>query len=166
MNVSENIRFTGANLDAAFARVPEVAAHELLAAMAEADSLLEREVKDLMPTASGVSRASVFSREQALPGGVIGMVGSAMPQIVYVELGTKPHFPPLAPLEDWVRVKFGFGDDKKVAKVAYLIARKIAQRGTLGVGMFHRTWAKQRPQVEMIFRRATERIVKQMGAAT
>lgn len=154
-----------AELDAAFRQAPEIVRRELLAAVTEADQLLEREVKDKTPTATGVSRASIFSREQVLESGAIGVVGTTLPHVAYVELGTKPHFPPVQELEDWVRVKLGITDEKKIHGVAYLIARKIAARGTLGVGMFHRTWAQQRPQVERLFAAARERIVARMAAA-
>ena len=165
MNVSENIRFTGANLDAAFARVPEVAAHELLAAMAEADSLLEREVKDLMPTASGVSRASVFSREQALPGGVIGMVGSAMPQIVYVELGAnRTSAAGAAGRLGASQVRFRRRQEGREGR----LPDRSQDRAARHAGRRHVSshLGKTTAAGGNDFRRATERIVKQMGAAT
>jgi hypothetical protein len=153
-------------LDAAFARAPDIVREELLAAVTEADRLLEREVVDRMPTATGLSRASVFSREEALPGGGLGVVGTAEPHVVYVELGTRPHFPPVEALEDWVRVKLAV-PERRVHGVAFAIARKIAQRGTLGVGMFHRAFAANRGQVERFFAAALGRIAVRIagGAA-
>lgn len=152
-------------LDAAFRQAPDIVRQELLAAVTEADQLLEREVKDKTPTATGVSRASIFSREQALGDGGIGVVGTSEPHVAYVELGTRPHFPPVEALEDWVRVKLGISDEKKIHGVAYLIARKIAARGTLGVGMFHRTWAQQQPAVVAMFERARNRIVARIAGS-
>jgi hypothetical protein len=152
-------------LDAAFRKAPDIVREELLAALTEADQLLEREVKDKMPTASGLSRASIFSREQVLPDGGIGVVGTSELHVAYVELGTRPHMPPVEALEDWVRMKLGISDEKKIHGVAYLVARKIAMRGTLGVGMFHRTWAQQRPAVVAMFERAHQRIVARIAGA-
>lgn len=152
-------------LEAAFARAPDIVREELLASVTEADQLLEREVKDLTPTATGQSRASIFSREQSLPSGAIGVVGTAQPHVAYVELGTQPHFPPIQALEDWVRVKLGISDEKRIHGVAYLIARKIAARGTLGVGMFHRTFARQQDAVQRIFDRGMARIAARLVAA-
>jgi len=40
-----------------------------------------------------------------------------------VEFGSKPHFPPIAPLSDWSRKKLGLD-------LGYVIARKISQEGT------------------------------------
>ena len=152
-------------LDAAFRKAPDIVREELLAAVTEADQLLEREVKDLTPTASGVSRASIFSREQVLGEAGIGVVGTSQPHVMYVELGTRPHMPPVEALEDWVRVKLGISDEKKIHGIAYLVARKIAVRGTLGVGMFHRTWARQRDAVVRRFDLARHRIVARIAAA-
>lgn len=155
-------------IDSAFRVAPDIVRAELLAAVTESDQLLEREVKDMMPTASGVSRASVYSREEVLPDGGIGVVATAQPHVVYIELGTRPHFPPVAALEDWVRQKFGISDERRIHGVAYLVARKIAARGTLGVGMFHRSFARQRTQVARIFEGARNRIVARiagLGAA-
>jgi len=150
-------------LDAAWRQAPEMVREELLAAVTEADQLLEREVKDKTPTATGVSRASIFSREQALESGAIGVVGTALPHVAYVELGTKPHFPPVEALEDWVRAKLRISDEKKIHGVALAIARKIAVRGTLGVGMFHRTWAQQQAGVLRIFAAAQIRIAARLA---
>lgn len=151
-------------LNAALVRSPDIVREEMLAAVTEADQLLEREVKDLTPTATGQSRASIFSREQSLPDGAIGVVGTTQPSVVYVELGTRPHFPPIQALEDWVRVKLGISDEKRIHGVAYLVARKIAARGTLGVGMFHRTISRQRDAVQRIFDRGLARIAARMVA--
>jgi len=43
---------------------------------------------------------------------------------VYVEFGTRPHFPPLEPIKDWARRVIG--DEG----VAFPIARKISREGT------------------------------------
>lgn len=155
-----------AALDADFRRAPDIVREEMLKAVTEADQLLEREVKDLTPTATGMSRAGIFSQEQPLPDGAIGVVGTAQPHMVYVELGTLPHFPPVEPLEDWVRVKLGISDEKEVHSVAYRIARKIAARGTLAVGMFNRTWARQETAVVRIFEAARDRIAARLAGAS
>ena len=39
-------------------------------------------------------------------------------------------FPPLEPLREWVEVKLGESDPKRVRAIAYLIGRKIANQGT------------------------------------
>lgn len=51
------------------------------------------------------------------------------PQGVFMEEGTRPHFPPLQPLEDWVRTKGFAQDDASVKRIAYAVALKIAKDG-------------------------------------
>ena len=137
---------------------------ELLTAMTEVDALLQREVAENTPTAFGTLRSSIFSEERIQGDGVLGVVGSPLEHAVYVELGTKPHFPPLEPLEDWVRVKFGLTDDAQVKGAALAIARKIAARGTLAVGMFNRTFRYYQPQIERRFEQAVQRAVDRAQA--
>lgn len=140
-----------------------IARSELHVAMVEATALLEREVKDATPTATGLTRGSIGSFITESPDGLLGVVGSAQPHVAYVELGTRPHFPPLEPIQDWVRVKLAISDETDIEAAALAIARKIAARGTLGVGMFHRTWARLEPQVQAIFSRARDRIAARMA---
>lgn len=150
------------DLGAAFAVAPQLVREEALRAVTEADLLLKREIKDAMPTATRVSRASVFSRETALPEGALGVVGSAQPHLVYVELGSKPHFPPIEALQDWVRVKFGYTSAKEIRQTAFLIGRAIARRGTKPVGMFGNTYARLEPTLIGIFSRARDRIITRL----
>lgn len=51
------------------------------------------------------------------------------PHGVFMEEGTRPHFPPLQPLEDWVRVKGFATDEAAVRRIAWAIAEKIARDG-------------------------------------
>jgi hypothetical protein len=150
----------------ALAQFSDVLADELLTAMTEVDLFLQREVMEATPTAYGTLRASIFAEERINGDGILGVVASPLNYVEYVELGTRPHFPPVAPLEDWVRKKLGLTDDAQVAGVALAIARKIAARGTLAVGMFNRTFRYYQPQVEKRFEAALQRAVQrtQSGA--
>lgn len=150
------------SLDAAWRKAPDIVREELHRAMQEADQILEREVKDLTPTATGLSRASIFSQEETIDSGALGVVGTAQMHVAYVELGTRPHFPPIEPLRDWVRVKFGL-PDKDTYGPALAIARRIAARGTLAVGMFHRAFARHQTSVALIFEAARNRIAARLA---
>lgn len=150
-------------LRAAWRQAPEIVRAELTAAMGEADSLLEREVKEATPTAHGLLRGSIFGVEEVSDTQVLGVVGTAMKHAIPVELGSKPHFPPIEPLIDWVRVKLGITGDKEAKAAAFAIARTIASRGTLGVGMFHRTFARERAHLDTIFAGARNRIAARLA---
>ncbi|WP_434148154.1 HK97 gp10 family phage protein [Methylocaldum gracile subsp. desertum] len=178
-----------AEFQALWRRAPELADRELHAAMEESLALLQRETVEATPTgAHGLLRKSIVAREpQRLSDGLLGVVdvedakskyGSVLNYAVAVELGTKPHFPPIEPLIDWVKAKLPIGQvssintrrvlkrkslDEEAHRVAFLVARKIASRGTEGAHMFERTMAAQRAQVQTIFDRAMRRIVEQLG---
>lgn len=149
-------------LEAQLARNPRVVLEELEAAVTEADLLLEREVKENMPTAHGTLRASVFHEETVGDANVIGLVGTPLNYAVPVELGTKPHFPPVDALIDWVKVKFGISSDKEARGAAFLVARKISRVGTKEQRPFGRAFQAAESQVRAIFDRASERIAARL----
>jgi len=132
--------------------------------------VLEREIKELTPVgASGGGAAglkgNIISQEQAGDQDVIGMVSASISYAVPVELGTRPHFPPIQPLIDWVVAKLHIADEKDARGVAFAIAHTIAKRGTLGVGMFHRGFAYNVAQLAPIFEGARDRIVARLAGA-
>ncbi len=57
---------------------------------------------------------------------------------IFVEVGTRPHFPPPAAIEGWVRRRLGVTDDRQARQLAFLIGRKIARHGTKGRFLFER----------------------------
>ena len=84
-------------------------------------------------------RNSIFSTVRGLGLGLEGIVASNALHAELVELGTKPHWPPIAPLEYWA--------DRKLGKpgLGFVIARKIAQRGTRAQKMFETALEEGRP---------------------
>lgn len=122
----------------------------LRAGIWEASLLLQREIKEATPTASNALRGSFIADEPTLAGDVwLGVVGSSIAHAVPVELGTKPHWAPLQPLIDWVRQKLApeagaAGEDREavIEGIARRVQFAIAARGTLGVGMVSRTFAR------------------------
>lgn len=164
MNVSIDLQ-GWAELEAAWQKAPEIVREELTSAMDEATSLLEGEAKDLTPVgAMGLLRQSILAQEpRVLADQVIGVVGTALDYAVPVELGTKPHFPPVEALEDWVRRRLGVAE-KDARRVAFLVARKIAAHGTPAFGMLHRAFAKAGVSIGMIFARARDRIASRLAS--
>ncbi len=152
-----------------WARAPALTAEELTRATWEAELLLEREIKDLTPVGVGGAgglRGSIAARQpRVMADNVLGAVGTSVAHALPVELGTKPHFPPIEPLRDWVERKLDV-PEKDSYGVALRIARKIAARGTLAVGMFHRAFGATRGQVELMYSAARERIVQGLGGGS
>ena len=164
-------------LRAAFARAPELVVREMTAAVTEADNLLLREVKDKMPIGGqGFLRQSVFNEERVSETGVLGMVATPLRYAEPVELGTKPPFPPLQPLVDWVlhspvgqstfRGAGGKALTEKTARgVAFLIARKISRSGTKAQRPFGIARQENEAQVLGMFEAALGRIANQLAGA-
>ncbi len=149
-------------------QAPRIAHEELEAGLEESLALLERETKEATPTgAHGLLRGSVthaLMGEAIADGrGVAGKVYSPLNYALPVELGTKPHFPPIAPLRDWVEKKLGVPEHES-ASVAFLIARKIAAKGTKGAKMFTRTLSRQAGQINGILRKRVARIAARLQA--
>lgn len=147
-----------AALQRGFARAPEFTRERLLDAMTEATLYLEREVKDAFPAVSGLTRASITSDAFSTPAGVLGTVGSASPAVAAVELGTKPHMPPVAAILLWVQDKFGLAGEE-AESLAWGVARKIKARGTKGQGHFQKVLAAGAGTLTGIFQEAVQDIV-------
>jgi hypothetical protein len=124
-------------LQRGLAQAPKYTRERLLDAMTEATLYLEREVKDRFPAVSGLTRNSITSDAFSTSAGVLGVVGSASIAAVAVELGTKPHMPPVAPIVIWVIEKLGLSSTE-ARGAAFAIARKIARVGTKGQGHFQK----------------------------
>lgn len=151
-----------AALQRGFARAPEFTRERLLDAMTEATLYLEREVKDAFPAVSGLTRASITRDAFSTPAGVLGVVGSASPAVAAVELGTRPHMPPVAAILLWVQDKFGLaGEDAE--RMAWGVARKIKAHGTKGQGHFQRTLAAGTGTLTSIFQGAVQDIAQHLA---
>lgn len=102
--------------------------------------------------------------------GVFG-VGANVPYGIFRHEDTRPHFPPIAPLMKWV-IQKGLlkdskgkpttmkraarqGDEGRARAIAFLIARKIARKGTKGL-----------PFLKMALQMNTDFIIKSIRTAT
>lgn len=149
-------------LQQAFARAPEIVEEEMQRYLAEATMHLRTEVVDRTPAAMGTLRASIHTDFSVSGSQILGVVGTAQPYAVPVELGTRPHFPPVQALEDWVRQKLGLSG-KEAHSVAFLIARKISKKGTKGHFMFRDAFQANAGEVQRQFDAAAARIVARIG---
>lgn len=153
------ITLDDARVRQAFARAPGIVREELSRFVAGATQHLEAEVKDRTPQgAHGLLAQSINSEVRALADGVLGVVGTPLPYAIPVELGTKPHMPPVLALEDWVRAKLG-ARGAEVHRVAYAVARKIAKHGTKGHFMFRDAFADNEAELRRQFAATAARIV-------
>ncbi len=151
---------------AAFKTAPEIVEDELGKATWEGTLLVQREVVERTPRgvgAGGGLAGSIQARDPEIaPGRVRGEIGTAMSYALPVELGTRPHFPPLEPLQLWAEHKLGL-TEAEAESAAYAIARKIQREGTDGARMFHEGLAATEEQLQAIYGRAFERIVERVA---
>lgn len=96
------------------------------------------------------------------PVDVLGRVFNLVPYAVPLERGARPHFPPVAALELWVRRKLSVAE-KDVRSVAFLVARKISRVGTSGAAMAHKAVERVTPAVEARFKAGLAVIVQRLG---
>lgn len=142
-----------------WATAPAIVQEEVVPAMLEATLLLEREIKERAPAgASNLLRNSIQARPlEIAPDGIAGKVSTTLDYAIPVELGTRPHRPPVAPILDWVEAKLGLTGEE-AEEAAYKIASAIAKRGTKGRFMFERGYQENLPQLGGIFGLAALRI--------
>ena len=72
---------------------------------------------------------------------------------IFVEVGTRPHFPPPAALEGWVRRRLGIPPGRQARELAFLIGRKIARQGTAGRFFFQRALEQNTDRVVAVLER-------------
>lgn len=137
---------------------PELFAEAFVPAAWEAALLVQREVVERTPRGATAALAnSIQARDpEILPEGVIAAVGTSLSYAEPVELGTRPHMPPVEPIQLWVQAKLGISDPEEAERVAYLIAWKIKARGTEGAFMFEKGLEATEEQVRAIAARAGE----------
>lgn len=136
---------------------------ELERAMTESVILVEGAVVKRTPVNTGSLRQSIDRSVRGRLARIEGRVFTPSPYGLPVERGRKPgKFPPIAPIELWVRRKLQVSDSE-ARSVAFLVARKIARRGTKGAFMFQEGLEASRGKVNKTFDQAGTRIVDRMA---
>lgn len=152
-------------------RAPDITRTVLMRAMTAVDLDIQGTLKRDLPKGAGGAaglQGSVTTEEHALADNVIGMVYSALPQAVFVEIGTKPH--PVSAegvqsLADWVQAKFGESDEESALSIAHAIAWKIRRKGTPANPVWQRTWDAKQPTIREVFDAAMRRIAAELAGS-
>lgn len=92
----------------------------ILRAYQRATLLVQRTAKQLAPVDTGQLRASITPDVRQSWNRVQGVVGTNVVHGPFMELGTRPHWPPLAALATWAR---------RHGTTAFVVARAIARKG-------------------------------------
>lgn len=156
-----------AELAALWQQAPELVQQEMVAAAEESSMLLQREVVERTPqgasAGSGLSGSILAQPVTFFEGDVVSLVGTSLNYAMPVELGTKPHFPPLQPLTEWAQVVLGL-DGEEAEAAALAIARKISHHGTEGKFMFRDGFKASEPYIKQRFGRALAQIKQELSA--
>jgi hypothetical protein len=159
-----------AEITAAFANAPDMVLDEMAVTMRSLMLYLMRETQEAMlerdVIASGHLRQSWYTEVNVVGmlDAVFGRLTNPLPYALPVEMGSKPHFPPIEPLINWVEQKLHlYGDEAETA--ARGIQRKIGARGTLARGMVHAAFAGVASTAEAEFTECAQRIKARLVAA-
>jgi hypothetical protein len=146
---------------------PELVDAHFLPAVFEATLLAQREIVERTPRgvgAGGGLAGSINAREPEIGvDAIVGVVGTPLAYAEPVELGTRPHMPPLQPLMDWVKAKLGKPADQ-VEPIARAIQWKIYHHGTRGAFMFREGLKAVQPQIERIMGEAARGLIADLAA--
>ena len=113
---------------------------------------------------SGELRASISGKVTPMGAhDVEGRVGSPLPYATYVELGTRPHYPPLEPLVLWVQRKLSPANDWQAVMIARAIQLKIGRIGTKGVKFFEAAIESTEDDINGYFDAALDKIVERLA---
>ena len=120
-------------------------------AMRDATLVVVRAARQNAPVDTGRLRASIMPEVVQRDKVVMGIVGSPVVYAPYMELGTRPHWPPLKALEVWAR---------RHGTVAFVIARAIAKKGTRARKFLWNAVQDNRNKIGEILSSAIGKIVK------
>lgn len=148
-----------------FKAFPQVITDATISKVTEAVKYLERMIKtdpDFPRGAGPLHLISTIGSDVSASGETVtGIVGTPAKYAEPVEYGTKPHFPPLEPLQYWVEKKLGL-PEKEAKSVAFLIARKISKEGTEGAHMFEDAWTEHKDKVEQILNEISDEVMRRI----
>ena len=130
----------------------------MIQAMRDATMLMLRDAKINVPVNTGQLRASILPEVAQRGETVQGVVGSNVVYAPFVELGTKPHWPPRRPIIYWTMRKLQLRGAELRAAVRG-IRRKIAHHGTKGQKYLEKAFEKNRDAVIRLMCDAIWRII-------
>lgn len=171
-----NLKTEGALFNAANREAIEN--EEIRAHLTWASKQLEASVAKLTPVNTGATRGSIFSQVRGVAmGHGEAIVSMPVEHAEALESGSKPHWPPSAPIELWVAQKFrdkggsiraavkqtGRSKQAGIRSIAFLVARAISRRGTRAYRMFAKSVASLDPAIKARWQDTVDRIAKRLS---
>jgi len=136
-------------LEAALRRSPQVVAQEQVRAMTRSLLLVEADARRNVRQDNRQLMNSITHRQRMAGDALVGEVGPSVRYGLYVEKGSRPHWPPRAPLEGWAR-RHGVS--------VFVVQRAIARRGTRARPFLLPAYEKNRDTIVRLFAAAGARI--------
>ncbi len=143
----------------------------MVEAMRDSTLLVQRSGRQYASVDTGRWRASITPEVRVSHAEVVGVVGSNLVYAPFAHDGSRPHWPPISAIQAWVHRK-GIGGTVRgqgrvsrasssvEAGIAYLIARRIARRGTKGDRALTRAIEDNQVAIKARIDRAVGRIVE------
>jgi HK97 gp10 family phage protein len=114
--------------------------------MNKAVIMLQSEARKNTPVNTGLLRSSITHEVRDVGANMLGIVGTAVAYAPYVEEGSRPHWPPSAPIRYWVMRKFK-ARGPELESLTFLVQRAIARHGTKGAHMFKKAFEAMRTKI-------------------
>jgi len=132
-------------------KLEELTGGPMVTTMRNATLMIHRSARLNAPVDTGRLRASITPSVTATENVIKGIVGSNVVYAPYVELGTRPHFPPISALETWARSH---------GTSAFLVARAISRRGTKAVKYLQRAYEENIGRIMSMINLAVKKITE------
>jgi hypothetical protein len=145
-------------------RYPEAARAAQISRITEAALMAEQAIKEHTPVGAGPIhlRDTIFHKINATGTPIWGVISTPLAYGEPVEVGTRPHFPPIDPIAHWVEKKIG-ASGKEARSIAFLIARAISRRGTKGAKMFQISFEELNMKLLDVLGKIPDDIVRMVG---
>jgi len=137
----------------------DVSGSPMAAAMGQATLIVTRAARKNAPVDRGPLRASIVPEVVTRDKVVTGIVGSNREYAPYMELGTRPFWPPWRPLYEWAVRKMR-GDRKAAGALAAGARLAIAARGIKAKRYLQRAIEDNSARIKRIIEQAVGRIVR------
>ena len=137
-------------------RAPKVIETELKDGLRKSTELIKQKARRKAGSPPIVFKGELARSIQARVTGFRGIVGAEAKHAPFVEFGTKPHFPPIAPLERWAQLKLG------KPGAGFAIAKKISERGTKAQPYFEPAIEESQTDIVRIFDNVGEVIINRL----
>lgn len=130
-------------------KMKELMGAPMVQTVRNATLLIQRSSRINAPVDTGRLRASITPSVVSGVNEIQGIVGSNVKYAPYMELGTRPHWPPIAALETWARSH---------GTSAFLVARAIARHGTKARRYLQRAFEENAGRVKVMVEQTIKRI--------